>query len=328
MEHVRLGNSELKVSRIGIGTWQWGTVNWGWGKDYGERDVIGAFEKAIELGMNFFDTAEIYGNGRSEEILGRVIQGRREELVIATKVSPWHLTYNEVMKAARRSLTRLNTKYIDLYQVHFPNPLIPIESTMKALRKLMNDGLIRYAGVSNFSLSRLKRAQEALSDASLISDQVEYSIVRRKPESGLTEYAQKAGISIIAYSPLGKGVLSGKYDPKTRPRDLVRSSSFLFTPTNIRRLHPLIELVRKIAFNRGKTPSQVAINWLLRHDFVVPIPGVKSARQVEENANAVGWRLTDKELQAINECLSNIELDHLRSLFWIGVTSLRRLVQQ
>lgn len=326
MEYVQLGKSDLKVSRIGIGTWQWGTVSWGWGKDYGEREVKEAFEKAIEVGINFFDTAEVYGNGKSEDILGRIIQEKRDDLVIATKVSPWHLTYDEVIKAARRSLNRLNTKYIDLYQVHFPNPLIPIRTTMKAMQKLIDDGLIRYAGVSNFSPKRLRKAQETLPDSSLIADQVEYSLVRRKPERGLVEYAGRTGISIIAYSPLGKGVLSGKYDPKTRPRDLVRSSSFLFTPTNIRRLYPLIELLRKIAVSRGKTPSQVAINWLLRHEFVVPIPGAKSAGQVEENAGSVDWRLTDQELEALDACFSKIELDHLRSLFWIGVGTLRGLI--
>ncbi len=162
MEYRELGKSGIKISAVGLGTWQWGSREWGWNHLYKKSDVVAAFQKAIELGVNFIDTAEIYGRGKSEEILGEAVQGHRDDVVIATKVWPLNLSYGRLLKAAERSLRRLGVDVIDLYQVHWPNQLVPMRSTMKAMKKLVQDGRVRAVGVSNFNLKRLKAAQEAL----------------------------------------------------------------------------------------------------------------------------------------------------------------------
>jgi aryl-alcohol dehydrogenase-like predicted oxidoreductase len=289
------------VSCIGFGAWQIGASEWGWNKGYGEESVVKAIRRAYELGVNFIDTAEIYGGGVSEEVVGKAVKEFRDEIVIATKVWATHLTYDGVMKACERSLRRLGTDVIDLYQIHWPNPVIPISSTMRAMERLIELGKIRAVGVSNFSASRLKKAQENLRREEVVSDQVKYNLVERKVEKELLPYCERENITLIAYSPLAQGLLSAKYSGSNAPRDFVRRINPLFDPSILRRAEPLFKLLREIAARHGTSPSQIALAWLLKRPNVVSIPGAKSPEQAESNAQAAGIELTDDEWVALSE---------------------------
>ncbi|PUA32684.1 MAG: hypothetical protein B9J98_03670 [Candidatus Terraquivivens tikiterensis] len=313
MEYVELGKSGFKVSVIGLGTWQIGTRLWGWGKDYNEPDAVATVRRAIELGINLIDTAEVYGGGRSEEVVGRAVADRRDEVFLATKVWISNLSYERVIKSAERSLRRLGVDAIDLYQVHWPNPLVPIEQTMRAMERLVKEGKVRCIGVSNFSVEQLKRAQEALSSEEIVSNQVEYNLLNRKIERDLLPYARKEKITIIAYSPLAKGILTGKYAPGNVPRDLLRRVDVLFSSENLKRAGKLLEVLRNIAERRGKRIPQVALNWLIREPTVIAIPGAKRPEQVETNAGAAGWRLTDEEIMEIDHASSSFKPERVRS---------------
>lgn len=323
MEYVRLGDTSLKVSTVGLGCWQFGAREWGWGREYGKAQAIATINRALELGINLIDTAELYGWGVSEQIIGEAIRGRRDDVVIATKVSAWHLRYSQVLKAAERSLRRLGVKTIDLYQVHFPNPLIPIKSTMRAMEHLVRDGKIRYIGVSNFGVKRLRAVQEALASSEIASDQVKYNMLQRRVEDSLIPYAEKEGISIIAYSPLAQGLLTGKYGPNNPPPRGARSFNTLFSARNLRSAAPIIEALSTIARKRGKSIGQVAINWLLMSPSVVAIPGAKNPAQIEENAGAAGWGLTTDEMSIIGEVLKGYRQERLVSLLGIPLRLMR-----
>ena len=317
MIYTELGKTGLRVSQIGVGSWQIGSKSWGWRDEYSEEETIQAIRTAIEHGINFIDTAEMYGDGESERIIGKAIRSMRDRVIIATKVWPTHLTYDRVLKACEGSLRRLGVDVIDLYQIHWPNPLIPISKTMKAMERLVKDGKIRHIGVSNFSLKILIKAQEALKREEIVSNQVKYNMIERQAEKELLPYAERNKITIIAYSPLAQGLLTGKYSPTNRPRDYVRRINILFDEENLRRLQPLIQLLREIANNRGKKPSQVALNWLIKRPEVIAIPGVKRPAQAEENAGAADFRLTDEELRMIEETLRNIKIRKTASIIKI-----------
>ena len=216
---------------------------------------------------------------------------------MATKVAGEHLRPRDVERACRASLKRLGVREIDLYQIHWPNPwdLLPIPETMKALEKLQRQGRIAHIGVSNFDVRDLEEARSALSRTDVVSDQVQYSLLHREPESGLVSYAKREGIAFLALSPIAKGVLAGTYNAGRRPKDRIRADNDLFRPANLRAAGPLVSLVRSIARSHEKTPAQVALRWLADHPGVVPIPGVKRPAQAEENAGAAGWSLTRAE---------------------------------
>ena len=291
MKYVQFGDRQ--VSAIGLGTWQFGSMGWGWGRDLDVEEAKRIVRRAVELGITFFDTAEIYGRGRSEEILGEAVREHREEVFIATKVFPHHLTRGGVVRAAQRSLRRLGTDTIDLYQVHFPNPLIPLSQTMGGMRELVNEGLVRQVGVSNFGRGRWQRAERALGGA-VISNQVHYHLLKWKPMDTLLPYAREQGRVVIAYSPLAQGALAGRYGPGEAPGG-VRARNVLFTPRNLRRLEPFIEVLRSVAGAHGATPAQIALAWLIHDPQVIAIPGAKSVEQVEENAAAADIALSDAE---------------------------------
>lgn len=304
VEYRELGKSGIKVSAVGVGTWQWGSKIWGYSKTYNENDLIEAFNKALELGLNFFDTAEIYGNGESERILGKCLKSvKREEVVIATKFSPTRVTENGVRKALENSLKRLGTSYIDLYQVHWPNPLIPIPKTMKILEKLWSEGKILSIGVSNFNLKQLIKARESLSKTDIVSNQVEYNMLKRNIEKSMIEYCLREKVTIIAYSPLAQGALTGKYTRTNKPRDLVRKSNPYFTSRKLETIKPLLETLKEIAEKRGKTITQIVLNWILRWENTVPIPGVKRVEHVLDIAGSMDFRLNDTELKILEEKL-------------------------
>jgi myo-inositol catabolism protein IolS len=296
MRYVTLGRKGPRVSEIGIGMWQAGGKSWG--ADVVDEDCQRAMERAIELDINLVDTAEAYGDGHSEEVVGRAIRAAgRDRVFLATKVSGEHLRARDVERACRGSLKRLGVREIDLYQVHWPNPwdLSPIPETMKALERLQKQGRIRHIGVCNFDVRDLEEARASLSRADIVSDQVQYSLLHREPETGLVPYARREGVALLAWSPIAKGVLAGTYSATKRPADPIRSDSDLFRPASLRAATPLVSLIRGIARARGKTPAQVALRWLADHPGVVPIPGVKRPAQTEENAGAAGWSLTRAE---------------------------------
>ncbi|MCS7129067.1 MAG: aldo/keto reductase [Candidatus Caldarchaeum sp.] len=321
MKLVELGCTGIRVSSIVLGTWQFGSATWGYGKGYSERDCMEAVWASVEAGVNLIDTAEVYGLGVSEQIIGKALKGVRDEVLIATKVAGHHLTYDGVLKACERSLNRLGLKTIDLYQIHFPNPLIPIGQTMKAMEKLVKDGKIRYIGVSNFSLGRLIKAREALKSEDVVSNQVRYNLLQRQIEKELLPYCLREKITILAYSPLAQGVLTGKYNSENLPKDLVRTVNPLFSSSYLRRAKPLLDELRRIAADVNATMAQVALAWLVSKPYVAAIAGAKNKQQALENAAAGKITLTDKQIEYISS-LS----EQLRPNFLDGVRSFVRVI--
>ncbi|MCS7142619.1 MAG: aldo/keto reductase [Aigarchaeota archaeon] len=317
MIYTELGKSGTRISSIGVGTWQFGTKLWGWGKGYGRGDAIEAVRRSIELGVNLIDTAEIYGNGTSEEIVGDAIKDMRDEVVIATKVWGTNLTYRRVLRACERSLRRLKTDVIDLYQIHWPNPFIPMRETMRAMERLVKEGKVRHIGVSNFPLRMMVRAQEALSREEIVSNQVKYNLIERGPEKDLIPYAKRERITIISYSPLAQGMLTGKYNPNNRPKDLVRRVNVLFDKGNLRRLEPLMNVLARVAESKGVSVVNLALCWLIRSPEIVAIPGVKNARQAEENARSAEVVLTEAELEEIERAYRSVKIDKFVSFLRI-----------
>ncbi len=323
MEYVTLGRSGLKVSRIGLGAWQFGAREWGWGRDYGKADALATVERALEIGVNFIDTAEIYGGGRSEEIIKEALGGRRDEVVLATKVAPWHLQSGQVVKAASRSLRRLSVDCIDLYQVHWPNPVIPIRSTMKGMERLIREGKIRYVGVSNFGSNRLRAAQEALSRSEIVSNQVKYNLLQRKVEEETLPFAKKTGVSIIAYSPLAQGLLTGKYGAANPPPADVRTANSLFSGRNLRAAQGILGALKEIARIHNRTVAQVSLNWLIKDPAVLAIPGAKRPQQLEENAGAAGWSLTAHDISQIDQLTQAFNPETIFSVLSIPVRAIQ-----
>lgn len=275
VDHKNLGKSAVKIPVLGMGTWGMG----GFGSKHlgGEDEAVRALRLGLELGMRFIDTAEMYARGHSEEVVGNAVETDRESVFIATKVSAENLSYDRVLRACESSLKRLQTSYTDLYQVHWPNPSIPISETMKAMERLVGEGKVRHVGVSNFSVQQTREAQTALSKTSIASNQVEYSLLDRSIEDDLLPFAAKEHISIIAYSPVARGQIpQGGRDKRW-------------------------QLLEKIASKYGKTRAQVALNWLIAKEPVMAIPKAIRLDHVKENAGAAGWQLSREDQEALNE---------------------------
>ncbi len=310
MEYVGLGRNGLRVSAVGLGMWQAGGT--GWGRDVRDADCVAAMECAVNLGVNLIDTAEVYGQGHSEEVVGKAVRAvGRDRVVIATKVAGYHARARDVEAACRGSLRRLRVREIDLYQVHWPDPWeqVPLRETMKALERLHRRGWIRHIGVSNFAVRDLEEARAHLSRTDIVSNQVRYNLLQRDIESEVLPYCRREGIGIMAWSPLGKGLLTGKYRAGRRPKDRVRADEELFKPANLRSAAPVVAALRRVGRDHGKTPAQVALAWLRRYRNVVPIPGAKRPAQVEENAGAVGWALRARDVQVLQAALRRVKLD-------------------
>jgi aryl-alcohol dehydrogenase-like predicted oxidoreductase len=314
MDFKELGKSGIKISSVGLGTWQWGSREWGWERGYGRKEVLETFQRALELGINFIDTAEIYGQGRSERLVGEAIRGHREDVVIATKVWPFNLSSGRIMRAADRSLRRLGVDVIDLYQIHWPNPIFPIRGTMKSMKKLVQTGKIRSVGVSNFNLAKTKTAQDGLAPLDLASNQVKYNLLDRGVESGLLPYAEGAKVTIIAYTPLAHGLLTGRYTPESKPTSIVQSANYKFSKSNLTRLTSLLRVISAIAEEHNKTLSQVALNYLINNPCVVVIPGAKRPDHASDSAGAAGWRLTEDEVTRLRAAASELEFDKLSGI--------------
>jgi aryl-alcohol dehydrogenase-like predicted oxidoreductase len=306
---VPLGKTGISIPPLGIGTWSWGDyMFWGYGKGYLESDVQAAFNTCMQAGVNFFDTAEVYGLGRSEEMLGRFLKADGRPALVATKFFPFpfRLARGSLHRALRGSLRRLQMSQVALYQIHQPIPPIPVSTWMNAMADALQQGKIRSVGVSNYSPAWTLAAHDSLKKRGLVlaSNQVSYSLVNRDPErSGLVELCRELGITIIAYSPLGMGMLSGKYTPENPPKDFRKRR---YSPEFLRTIQPLIHLLREIGQGRGgKTNSQVALNWLIQKG-AVPIPGVKNEQQARDVIGCLGWSLTAGEVEALDNASKNI----------------------
>ena len=240
---------------------------------------------ALDLGVNLVDTAEAYARGVSETIVGRALEGRRADAFLATKVTPTLPTADRVEEHGRLSAMRLGVDSIDLYQVHWPNPAVPVSATMEGMRRLQTAGLVRHVGVSNFSAKRWARAEAALGSP-VLSNQVQYSLLHRRPDQHNVPYAQANDRLIIAYSPLAQGVLGGRYDADHLPPGPARRNNPLCLPENLARATPLIQTLRRIASSHDATPAQVALAWLIAKPNVVAIPGASSVEQLRHNVAA------------------------------------------
>jgi aryl-alcohol dehydrogenase-like predicted oxidoreductase len=291
MRYVEVGGA--RVSAIGLGTWQFGSREWGYGDEYAEKTAIEITQRALDLGINLIDTAEIYAFGRSERIVGRAIAGRRDEAFLATKVFPVLPISSIVQQRGVASADRLGVEQLDLYQVHWPNPVVPLSSTMEGMGRLQRTGLVRHVGVSNFPLARWQDAEDALGGP-VLSNQVQYNLVVRKPERDLIPWAQEHDRLVIAYSPLAQGFLSARYDASNAPGG-VRAGNSLFLPENLSRAQPLFDALKEVGAAHDASPSQVALAWVLRRPNVVAIPGASSIAQLEANVAAAELDLTDDE---------------------------------
>ncbi|GEL20592.1 aldo/keto reductase [Pseudonocardia asaccharolytica] len=296
MRYLDGTNTTKRYSVIGLGTWQFGSREWNYGADYADREAGRIVAKARELGVTVFDTAEIYGFGRSERILGAALRasGGTDEVVIASKVFPVLPTAAIVQQRGVASARRLGVRRLDLYQVHQPNPLVPDSTTMRGMQALRDVGIVDEVGVSNYPLRRWQRAEVALG-ARVLSDQVHFSLVSRAPLAEMLPWAQRTGHIVIAYSPLAQGLLSARYGPSNAPRGGVRAANALFLPENLTAAAPLLDALRDTAAAHGATPAQIALAWLVHHPNVVAIPGASSVAQLESNAAAAEITLTDDE---------------------------------
>jgi aryl-alcohol dehydrogenase-like predicted oxidoreductase len=291
------GDTAPKISKIGLGAWQFGG-EWGYGQRYAERDAEAIVQRAIDLGVTLFDTAEAYGFGRSERVLGRALGDRRASVFLATKLFPILPVAPVVEQRAVASANRLGTRRLDLYQVHQPNPLVRDGTTMRGMRALQTVGLVGEVGVSNYSLARWRAAEQALG-ARVLSNQVEYSLVHRQPEADLLPYARAQGRVVIAYSPLGQGLLGGRYDRDHRPGNRLRRGNPLFLPENLDRATELLGVLREVADAHGASPAQVALAWAIQHPAVAAIPGASSLEQLESNVAAAELDLAADEAAAL-----------------------------
>jgi aryl-alcohol dehydrogenase-like predicted oxidoreductase len=309
MEYINLGRSDLKVSRIGLGAMQFGPM-WIEKKEV----MMDILNHALDNGINFIDTAEVYGRYMSETVVGEGLKerGDRDDLIIATKVHPFNLRYDDVIKAAEGSLKRLQTDVIDLYQVHHHNAYVPASGTMKALDKLLKEGKVRYVGVSNFSVSLIEEAMDLLKNGEIISNQMEYNLLMREIETEILPFQRENGIATIAYSPLAMGILSGKYDERTEldEKDFRRNDPLFMNKENLGEAQKLISVMKEIGTTHDATSAEVALNWLLRSEDVFPIFGSKNVEQARSNISASKWSLSEDERNRITTASDDLNLDY------------------
>jgi aryl-alcohol dehydrogenase-like predicted oxidoreductase len=289
---------------LGVGAWAWGDrLMWGYGRGYSLADLREAFETSLASKVRMFDTAEVYGQGQSEQILGQFLKGAQQPVFVATKFMPfpWRLSRSALRKALESSLRRLGLPAVDLYQVHMPLPPVNIETWMGAMAEAYQAGLVSAVGVSNYDAEQMQTAYARLlrEGIPLASNQVEYSLINRRVEkNGLLKRCDEMGVKLIAYSPLAMGALTGKYSAEN---PLPGSRGLRFNRRWMERLQPLLRLLARMGSDHaGKTAAQVALNWVVCKG-ALPIPGAKTMRQAEQNAGAVGWRLSEAEVAELDE---------------------------
>jgi aryl-alcohol dehydrogenase-like predicted oxidoreductase len=331
LDQRKLGASEITVPAMGVGLWSWGSKNiWGYGKSFTGEDINQAYRACLEAGLNFFDTAEAYGNGESERLLGQCRRQAGQPILIATKYAPVPMRSapKDLRRSLDASLERLGVETVDLYQIHFPAVFGNLDALLDTMAEAVQAGKIRAVGVSNFSAALLRHAHTRLAQHGipLASNQVRYSLLYRYPEvNGVLEVCRELNVALIAYSPLEQGILSGKFRHSTTKPAFARQIARFADRFDIMRdrrgvpatfrqgflgirdlrsekLEPLFIVMERIAQAHDKTIAQVALNWLLtKDDCIIPIPGAKNYRQAHENAGAIGWRLTPEEHAEISQ---------------------------
>src|SRR6202007_1194552 len=259
------------VSRIGLGTWQFGSREWGYGDSYASGPARDIVHRARALGVTLFDTAEVYGLGKSERILGEALGDERAKVGVGSKVFPVAPFPAVIKQRERASARRLGLDRIPLYQIHQPKPVVPESAIMPGMRDLLDSGDIGAAGVSNYSLSRWHKADAALGRP-VISNQVDFSLAHPAALDDLVPFAERENRVVIAYSPLAQGLLGGKYGPDNRPGG-VRAMNSLFGTENLRRIEPLLQTLRDVATQVDAKPAQVALAWLMSLPGGGAIPG-------------------------------------------------------
>ncbi len=301
LQTITIGPNGPQIPALGLGTWAWGdSLFWQYGEAYGVDDVRAAFEKSLTAGVNFLDTAEVYGLGKSEEIIGDLMRSDPRPVVVATKYMPlpWRFSAQSVADALTASLKRLKLPSVALYQVHWPFDFFMSQKTlMNALADEVDQGRIQTIGVSNYSAKQMREAHSYLAARGipLAVNQVQYSLLHRHIEAnGVLEAAQNLEVTILAYSPLAQGLLTGKY---TVGSDLqptgARRIDPKFSKKGLQKIEPVLAALNAIGTTYEKTPVQVALNWLIGKGGVVPIPGAKNAKQAEQNAGALGWEMSE-----------------------------------
>ncbi len=292
----------LHAIQLGLGAWAWGDrVIWQYGRSYADREVREAFQASLAEGIRFIDTAEVYGGGRSERLVGQFIEESGQPVLVATKFfpMPWRLSRGSLVRALRGSLGRLRLEAVDLYLIHWPSPLLSPEHLMEGMAMCVEAGLTRTVGVSNFDQPRMLRAYSTLArhNIPLAANQVHYSLLNRTIEkNGLLARCTELGIRLIAYSPLEMGLLTGKYGPENPPPGNRGMRYVRILP----RIGPLLKVMTEIGQDHGgKANSQVALNWIIRKG-ALPIPGAKNAEQALQNAGALGWELSAEEVEKLD----------------------------
>ena len=306
MEYRKLGNSDLRLSVVGLGCWIMGRDGWVNVKD---NESIAAIHTALELGINWLDTAEAYGGGHSEQLIATALEGhKREEVIIATKVSPEHLSTDELPKALDGSLKRLKTDYIDLYQIHWPSPTyryhdshpdVPIRETIQVLLAEQKKGKIRCIGVSNFDAAQLA---EGLQAGRIESLQPPYSLYWRHIETDILPFCREHNIGVIPYSPMAQGLLTGKFSLENHPApEDNRSHNKLFRGDTYEVAVKGIEVVREIGQKYGKTPAQTAVRWVVQQPgLTAAIVGARNPQQIKENVGAADWELSAQDIDTLS----------------------------
>lgn len=300
---IRLGPTDVRVSRLGVGTMTWGQGNRIYGGTGGSGEERHALDASLAAGVNFLDTAEIYGSGRSERSIGELRHDK--DIVVATKFKPLSLGPRSLPAALDGSLARLGRSTVDLYQIHWPSPWMSIPALMNRLADAVEAGKARAVGVSNYSERQMRTAHRVLSERGvpLASNQVQYSLLHREPETnGVLAACRELGVTLIAYMPLASGALTGKYTSQVPPADRMRRLMVRhFRRKGWESALPVIALLREIGAGHGKSPTQVALRWLLQQEGVVPIPGAKNRKQAEENAGALSFSLTADDVAGLSD---------------------------
>lgn len=313
MRFRTLGTSDMEVSVVSFGCWAMGRLGWG---EVDDRESIAAVHRAVDLGINLFDTADVYGRGHSEEVLGRALKGRRDKVFVATKVgNRWDNEGNlradtsrdYILKAIDDSLRRLNVDVIDLYQTHRPDPNTPVQETMDTLMELIDRGKIRYIGTSNLTTKQL---QEYQTYGKVVSIQPLFNLFVRYTTTRLVPHCRQSNVGVIVYSPMAMGLLTAKYDrPTTFPPDDFRSNNFLFQGKTFERNIAVARSLDAFARERGYTAAQLAVAWVVAHpDITSAICGAKRPPQIEETARAGDWHLSEDDLREIDEIVVKTQI--------------------
>ena len=327
MELIKLGKSDVKVTPIAFGAWAIGGWMWGGAE---KKDAINAIRKSVDLGITTIDTAPVYGFGLSEEITGEAIKGIRDKVQILTKFGIrwdavkgeffmatkdnqgenidiyWYSAKDSVIKECEDSLKRLGTDHIDLLQIHWPDPTTPVEETMEALERLKEQGKIRAAGVSNYDVPLMEEAEKT---TLLASNQVPYSMLRRDIEEDVVPYCIQNNVGILAYSPLYRGLLTGKFDPghKFKEGD-ARAGLLWFKTENVKKVNKFLDKIRPLAESKRATLPQLVLRWTLQQPGITCVlAGARNPEQVADNAGTLSFSLSEDEVGFINGELEKLE---------------------